>query len=97
MSDECRIRCMAKPGAFEGEMVVRLATVDSQGRDAEATCLAYLDSLTLLQGKADESGEVPVALRAHYLEKRDDVAAVVLPQSTFANGTSVLVRTSNLI
>lgn len=77
-------------------MVVKLPIVDSSGQDIEASCLAYGRSVKV-QGNLEDSGECQATLRAHCLEERDDVAAVVLPQSTFQNGPRVVVRKTNLV
>jgi len=96
MAQECRIRCRAERGTFADELVVTIPIVDSTGADAQATCLAYGNSVKV-EGDMSDSGECDAVLRAHCLRDKVDVVAVVLPQSTFKNGPNVIVRKSNLI
>lgn len=93
---ECQIRCRAKRGVFDDEAVVRIPTVDSAGHDSEAECLAYGDTVKRT-GEEDASGEADAILRAYCLGEKDDLVAIVLPQSTFQNGPSVIVRKSELL
>lgn len=95
MARECRIRCHAKPALFDDEFVVRF-TVAGPGGPREVCCFAYGDSVEAL-GKPDESGEYPAALHAYRIGEAKDLVAVVLPQSTFQNGESVLVENSQLV
>ncbi len=96
MREKCYIKCHAEPGVFDGEQVVRIPIVDSSGHDSEAQCLAYRDAVEI-KGEQGASGEAEAVLRAYCLEEKGDVAAVVLPQSTFQNGPNVIVRKSNLL
>ena len=96
MAKECRVKCRAKKGIFDDEAIVRIRVVDSSGNDSQADCLAYGDSIKVL-GPEDSSGEADAALRAYCLNEKDDLVAVVLPQSTFQNGPSVTVRKSALM
>ena len=93
---ECRIRCHVKQGQFNDEMIVRIVTVDERGDDSEAICLAYGDSV-VPETAPDATKEVPATLRAHSIGRKDDLVAVVLPQSTFQNGPSVIVHDSQLV
>lgn len=96
MTDQCKVRCRVERGAFDEEMVVTVPTVDSSGKDSQATCLAYGESVEL-EGDFDESGKCDGALTVHCLGERESIAAVVLPQSTLQNGPSVLVRKKHLV
>lgn len=96
MTGECRIKCHAKPGAFSDEFVVRISIVDSQGQDVQAESLAYSDSIEL-HGQPSAIGEHDATLRVYQLGQRDSLVSVVLPQPTFQNGPSVIVRQTNLV
>lgn len=96
MAEECRIKCKVRKGSFEDEMIARIQVVDSAGREAEAECLAYGDSVQP-QSSPLADREVDGTLKAYLLQRKNHLAAVVLPQSTFQNGPSVVVRTSNLL
>jgi len=88
MARECQVRCRTEPGAVEGEMIVRLKVFGPDG-ESEACCFAYGDSVRKVDGTE--------VLCAHCLQENEEYAAVVLPQSTFANGPSVVVRKSELV
>ena len=96
MAKECRIKCKVRPGAFDDELIARFEIVDSDGRDTEAECWAYGDSVEL-QVPPSAGQEVDGALHAYSLEQKEQLIAVVLPQSTFQNGPNVVVRESNLL
>ncbi|KKL24415.1 hypothetical protein LCGC14_2415530 [marine sediment metagenome] len=97
MTKERQIKCRAKDGVFDDESVVRVKIVDSSGNDTEAECLAYGDSVQLQGEKDDVSGEADATLQIYCLQEKNDLAAVVLPQSTFQNGSTVIVRKSELM
>ena len=96
MATECRIKCKIRNGAFDEEMIARFPIVDSAGNDAEAECLAYGPSVEVSEERRGQT-ETDGILRAYLLEIRNNLAAVVLPQPTFQNGPSVVVRRSNLL
>lgn len=96
MATECRIKCHARKGLFEDEMVVRLVTIDADGNQTEAECLAYGKSVTI-EGAPDASGESPALLHAYCLAENAELVAVVLPQSTFQNGPSVILPQSEML
>jgi hypothetical protein len=96
MAEECRIKCKVRKGAFEDEMIARISVVDSAGLDMEAECWAYGNSV-IPQSQPVQGHEVDGVLKAFLLQRRGELASVVLPQSTFQNGPSVIVRTRNLL
>ena len=96
MAEQCRVRCRVRRGSFEEEMVARIQIVDAAGHDIEAECWVHKDSVTVTQ-EPQGNAEVEGDLRAYCLERRNQYAAVVLPQSTFQNGPSVVVRESTLL
>ena len=95
-TEECKVRCRVERGAFDEEMVVTVPTIDSSGKESEATCLAYADSVEL-QGELGEPGGCHGVLRVHCLDEREDIAAIVLPQSTLQNGPSILVHKKHFV
>ena len=93
---ECRLKCFAKQGAFEDEMLVRITSIDSAGKESEAECLAYRNSVEL-EGQLEPSTECKGVLKAYCLQRKKEFAVVVLPQSTFQNGPTVIVKESDLL
>jgi len=91
--ERCKVRCRAKPGTFSDELVVRIETTVPAG---EAQCLAYEGSVDSL-GAPDDDGEFEGAIHAYCLGRQEGVVAVVLPQSTFQNGSSIVVKESQLV
>ena len=88
---KCLIKCHVKKGLFDDEMIVRLNTIDETGSVVETSCLAYGDSV-IPEGSPSSSEEVPAKLRAYCLQRKDQLASVVLPQSTFLNGSNVIMQ-----
>ena len=88
---KCLIKCHVKKGLFDDEMIVRLNTVDETGSVIETSCLAYGDSV-IPESSPSSSEEVPATLKANCLGRKDKFVSVVLPQSTFLNGTNVILR-----
>ena len=97
MVQKCHIRCKARKGAFHGEMVVSFPIVDSSGQDREAVSVVAADSVQVLGRKPLRGGASEAALKAYCLQRRRGLVAVALPQPTFQNGASVIVRSVNLI
>ena len=95
MGKPCQIRCIAERGAFDEEFVVRFPIVHSNGDIGEAKCLAYGESVDL-KGDLKEADEVDAMLLAYRVDQQGDFVAVILPQPTFENGPSVVVRRSDL-
>ena len=97
MATECRIRCRARSGLFADECVVRLQAVCPPDREEkEVSCLAYGSSIEK-KGDADQQGEYPAELHAYRIAETETHSAVVLPQPTFENGASILVRSDHVI
>ena len=95
MASRCRIRCHARAGQFADEKVITFQVVGPDGKLTDATAFAYGDSVEL-EGDLGASKEVSAQLKAHRLGEKGDLVAVVLPQSTFQNGNSVIVRKSDV-
>ena len=96
MSEECGVRCRARKGLFDDEVVIRLQALDASGHAQEIQSLAYGDRVKGT-GDPDDSGEYPAVVKAYCLGRSEELAALVLPQSTFQNGPNILVRTSELV
>ena len=93
---KCRIKCRAQRGAFDQEFVVRIPIVDSLGRDVEASSLAYSGEVTV-RGELMQEGGADAELEAYRLAEQCGLVSVVLPQPTFQNGPSVIVRKEHLV
>ena len=96
MTKECKIKCKVRRGMVDDEFIARIDIVNSQGADGEAECWAYSDSVDL-ESAPNGAEEVDGALHAYRLGEKDELVAVVLPQTTFQNGPNVVVRQSSLM
>ena len=97
MTKKCKVRCRARKGVFDDEMVIRLRIVDSAGKDSEAGCLAYGDDVERTDDVVDQNGETQASLHAFCLDEKEGLASIVLPQPTFQNGPTVIVRKDELM
>ncbi|KKL99842.1 hypothetical protein LCGC14_1810390 [marine sediment metagenome] len=96
MATECKIKCRAKPGILDDEVVVRLTAISPEKGEQQVSCLAYGNSVEPT-GDPDASGEYPAVLKAYCLGGDAVSSAVVLPQSTFQNGPNIVVRNTEIV
>ncbi len=93
---EAHLRCQARRGLFDEEMIVTIPIVTTGNADKEAECYAWSDSVRLdtpLRG--DE--KVEATLRVGILHGQGREVAVVLPQEMFHGSNVAMVRTENLV
>lgn len=94
---ECKLRCQVRPGLFGDEHIVRFkAFFPEDDTEKEVECLAYGDSIEL-KGEVNDDSECSASLKAYVIGTSGDSTAVVLPQPTFQNGPSVVVKNTEII
>lgn len=96
MTEQCKIKCFVRPGVFDDEWIVRIQIITPDGQISEAESFVYGDSL-VQEGLPDSQEEVPGELRVYCVDRADNRAAVVLPQTTIENGPCVIVPETELI
>lgn len=96
MAKRCEIKCFVRPGLFKDEWIVRISIITADGQIREAESIVYGDSL-VREGSPNSQEEVPGRLSVYCVNRMDDKAAVVLPQTTIENGPCVIVPETELI
>ena len=96
MAEQCEIKCVVRPGVFKDEWIVRIQIITAAGQIREAESIVYGDSL-VREGLPNSPEEVPGKLRVYCVDRADNRAAVVLPQTTIENGPCVIVPETELV
>ncbi len=92
----CLLKCRIRKGMFDDEYLVTIEALDQNGKKIHIFTFADKEEIrtnSFPKGKEEVDGYLTVSP----LEEQEKISSVVLPKSTFANGTVVAIESSNLM
>ena len=91
MHEHCYIKCEVGRGMFPDEYVANIQAVTPEGGTLVASTIVSKESIRIRK-QPTAGTRVAGQLRVYCVKKKGDFVAVVLPQATMENGSSIIVR-----